>query len=146
MSHQPEVVQKAQAEVVGRSFHRFVEPHTGCLEPHKIRTARNKIPIAIFELSREEAIRRGYWTGDPGDDPNVAADPFYGYDGHAPLPPIAEQNGEPQATADEPVGIDAEREAGICINDDEKLDDVRELMEDFDFGRDDENWGIDVYC
>ncbi|KAJ7601604.1 hypothetical protein DFH06DRAFT_1025391 [Mycena polygramma] len=113
---------------------------------HKVRTARNKTPIAMFELSRETAIRRGYWTGDPGDDLATAADPLYGYDGEAPLPPIGDQDGEPSAVAQEPVGIDAEREAGICINDDEELQGVQDLMPDFDFGRDDENWGIDVYC
>ncbi|KAJ7447926.1 hypothetical protein B0H11DRAFT_1878548 [Mycena galericulata] len=113
---------------------------------HKIRTARNKTPIAIFELSREQAIRRGYWTGDMGDDLETAADPLYGYDGKAPQPPVTDQNGEPDVVSPEPAGIEAEREAGICINDDEELRDVQGLMEDFDFERDDENWGIDVYC
>ncbi|KAJ7681188.1 hypothetical protein B0H17DRAFT_1076699 [Mycena rosella] len=113
---------------------------------HKVRTARNKTPIAMFELSRETAIRRGYWTGDMGDDLNTAADPLYGYDGEAPLPPITEQHGEPEIVSQEPVGIDAEREAGICVNDDDELREVQELMPDFDFGRNDENWGIDVYC
>ncbi|KAJ7694335.1 hypothetical protein B0H17DRAFT_1131977 [Mycena rosella] len=100
----------------------------------------------MFELSRETAIRRGYWTGDMGDDLNTAADPLYGYDGEAPLPPITEQHGEPEIVSQEPVGIDAEREADICVNDDDELRGVQELMPDFDFGRNDENWGIDVYC
>lgn len=113
---------------------------------HKIRTARNKTPIAIFELSREQAIRRGYWTSDMGDDLDTVADPLYGYDGEAPQPPIAEQAGEPDVVVPEPAGIEAQREAGICVNDDEELADVQALMEDFDFQRDDENWGIDVYC
>ncbi|KAJ6479899.1 hypothetical protein C8R47DRAFT_983223 [Mycena vitilis] len=113
---------------------------------HKIRTAHNKTPLAIFELSRETAIRRGYWTGDPGDDPGTAADPLYGYDGEGPLPPVSEQHGEPENVSQEPVGIEAEREAGICINDDEELQGAWDLMDDFDFDRDDENWGIDVYC
>ncbi|KAJ7669797.1 hypothetical protein B0H17DRAFT_1086436 [Mycena rosella] len=64
----------------------------------------------------------------------------------APLPPITEQHGEPEIVSQEPVGIDAEREAGICVNDDDELREVQELMPDFDFGRNDENWGIDVYC
>jgi len=54
---------------------------------HKLRTMRNKTPIAIFELSRQAAITRGYWTGDPGDDHQTASDPMYGFDGEAPLPP-----------------------------------------------------------
>jgi hypothetical protein len=41
---------------------------------------KTRFPIAIFELGREEAIHRGYRTGDPGSDPNVAADPLFGYD------------------------------------------------------------------
>ncbi|KAJ7868032.1 hypothetical protein B0H14DRAFT_3558313 [Mycena olivaceomarginata] len=63
-----------------------------------------------------------------------------------PLPPIADQNLEPGEVPEEPVGIDVEREAGICLNNDEELADVRELMADFDFAKDDENWGINVYC
>ncbi|KAJ6467135.1 hypothetical protein C8R47DRAFT_990495 [Mycena vitilis] len=109
---------------------------------HKIRTAGNRSPIAIFELSRETAMRRGYWTGDNGDDLASASDPLYGYDGEAPTPPVGD-NETPGAT---PVGIQAEREAGICLNDDEELRDVRDLMDDFDFDEDDGNWGIDVYC
>ncbi|KAF8182195.1 hypothetical protein K438DRAFT_1600950 [Mycena galopus ATCC 62051] len=124
---------------------------------HKIRTAGNKTPIAIFELSRETAIRRGYctisfnsayWTGDNGNDLATATDPFYGYDGDAPQPPIAEQDDEPDSVSEEPDGITAERAAGIlyhpyiCINDDEELHDTYQQMSDFDFGRDDENWGI----
>ncbi|KAF8170871.1 hypothetical protein K438DRAFT_1982432 [Mycena galopus ATCC 62051] len=113
---------------------------------HKIHTAGNKTPIAIFELSRETAIRRGYWTGDNGDDLATATDPFYGYDGDAPQPPVAEQDDEPDSVSEEPDGIAAERAAGICIDDDEELHDTYQQMSDFDFGRDDENWGIDFYC
>ncbi|KAJ6504971.1 hypothetical protein C8R45DRAFT_817521 [Mycena sanguinolenta] len=113
---------------------------------HKIRTAGHRTPIAIFELSRETAIRRGYWTGDNGDDLETVADPLYGYDGDASHPPRADQQDEPDCTSDEPAGIEAEREAGICINDDEELEYARAQMGDFDFSRDDENWGIDVYC
>ena len=43
----------------------------------------NKTPIAIFELSRQAAITRSYWTGDPGDDYPTASDPMYGFDGEA---------------------------------------------------------------
>ncbi|KAF7371393.1 Ethylene-and jasmonate-responsive plant defensin [Mycena sanguinolenta] len=113
---------------------------------HKIRTAGHRTPIAIFELSREMAIQRGYWTGDNGDDLQTAADSLYGYDGDAPHPPAADRQDEPECSSEEPAGIEAEREAGICINDDEELEYAREQMGDFDFGRDDENWGIDVYC
>ncbi|KAJ7153363.1 hypothetical protein C8R46DRAFT_826528, partial [Mycena filopes] len=111
---------------------------------HRIRTAGNRTPIAIFELSRETAIRRGYWTGDMGDDLATASDPLYGYDGEAPMPPAGAEDGDSPSTA--PTGIQAEREAGICLNDDEELDGVRGLRHDFDFDAEDGNWGIDVYC
>ena len=111
---------------------------------HKIRTAGNRTPIAIFELSRETAIRRGYWTGDMGDNLVTASDPLYGYDGEAPIPPAV--SGESDQLEVPPHGIEAERDAGICLNDDEELESVRALMSDFDFYADDGNWGIDVYC
>ncbi|KAF7311732.1 Integrase catalytic domain-containing protein [Mycena indigotica] len=47
---------------------------------HKLRTEREKTPTAIFELSRQNAIRLGYWTGDPGDD-IADVSPDYGVDG-----------------------------------------------------------------
>lgn len=113
---------------------------------HKIRTERNKTPVALFEISREQAIQRGYWTGDPGDAiERVANDPLYGYDGEAPLPPVGETDDVPDSS-DPPVGVDAEREAGVCINDDAELIAVKELMPEFDFEEEDNNWGIDVYC
>ncbi|KAJ6553847.1 hypothetical protein B0H10DRAFT_1848712 [Mycena sp. CBHHK59/15] len=112
---------------------------------HQIRTERNKTPVALYELSREAAINHGYWTGDPGDDAaRVANDPLYGYDGDAPLPPPGEADDVVNTSAT-PVGPEAEREAGICVNDDDELAAVKELMPDFDFEEDDQNWGIDVY-
>ncbi|KAJ6612180.1 hypothetical protein B0H10DRAFT_2053277 [Mycena sp. CBHHK59/15] len=115
---------------------------------HKIRTERNKTPVAIYELSREYALARGYWTGDPGDDVEVVAnDPLYGYDGEAPLPPPGESADNPDGLmGGEPVGVEAEREAGISLNDDDELAAIKELMPDFDFEEDDGNWGIEVYC
>ncbi|KAJ7459642.1 hypothetical protein B0H11DRAFT_1737075 [Mycena galericulata] len=114
---------------------------------HKIRTERNKTPVAIFELSRESAIARGYWTGDPGDDlESVTNDPLYGYDGEAPLPPANEVGDDDVNTPEALTGINAERDAGICLNDDDELAAIKELMPDFDFEEEDRNWGIDVYC
>ncbi|GLB34620.1 hypothetical protein LshimejAT787_0201850 [Lyophyllum shimeji] len=46
----------------------------------------------------------------------------------------------------EPVGLEAERDAGIFLNDDDELEQVKDVMEGFDFEEDDGNWGIDVYC
>ncbi|KAF7353177.1 Ethylene-and jasmonate-responsive plant defensin [Mycena sanguinolenta] len=112
---------------------------------HKIRTAGHRTPIALYELSRETAIARGYWTGDMGGDLQTASDPLYGYDGEAPNPPAGSEL-DSEALSPVPTGIQAEREAGICLNDDEELARVQEVMHDFDFAEDDGNWGIDVYC
>ncbi|KAJ7239702.1 hypothetical protein C8J57DRAFT_1245817 [Mycena rebaudengoi] len=64
---------------------------------HKIRTAGNKTPIAIYQLNRERAINRGYWTGDPGDDLLTASHPSYGEDPSERLPPPDELSGGPTA-------------------------------------------------
>lgn len=76
---------------------------------HRIRTARNKSPLAIYKLSREKAINRGYWTGDPGDDLDTVNDPDYGCDGDAPLATGENMAGEPGSRRDEPpCGSDEE--------------------------------------
>ncbi|KAJ7183595.1 hypothetical protein C8R46DRAFT_884066 [Mycena filopes] len=114
---------------------------------HRMRTQRDKTPIAVYELSRTAAITRGYWTGDPGDDANVvASDPLYGYDGEAPLPPALGANDEPLERTQQPVGTAGEREGGILVNDDDDLLAAKGLLGEFDCDRDDGNWGIEVYC
>lgn len=113
---------------------------------HKIRTERNKTPVALYELSRETAIQRGYWTGDPGDSVEDASDPLYGVDGHAPPPPSNEASEDPANVSDDPRGLEEERTAGITTNHDSELEEGRHLLADVDFLRDDEFWGIDVYC
>ncbi|KAJ7663756.1 hypothetical protein DFH06DRAFT_986261 [Mycena polygramma] len=114
---------------------------------HKVRTAGNKTPLAIFQLSREKAINRGYWTGDPGDDINTASDPTYGQDPEAPLPPLDEMQNDPAAPdyAEYP-DVSAEREAGILINDDEEVQECKDILSDMDLMSEDGNWGIDHYC
>ncbi len=115
---------------------------------HKIRTERNRTPVALFELSREKAILRGYWTGDPGDSlADVQDDPSYGVDDRAPPPPPDETRTDPGGHGEQPpVGdTDAERGAGVVINSEDELERAKEIMSDFDFDRDDKNWGIDVY-
>ncbi|KAK7015753.1 Integrase catalytic domain-containing protein [Favolaschia claudopus] len=111
---------------------------------HRMRTQHDKTPIAIYELSRTAAITRGYWTGDPGDDLNIASDPLYGFDGDATLPPANPD--EPVERTEQPTGTEAERAGGILVNGDEDLTAAAELLGDFDCDRDDGNWGIEVYC
>ncbi|KAJ7182229.1 hypothetical protein C8R43DRAFT_1054246 [Mycena crocata] len=112
---------------------------------HRLRTEHDKTPVAIYELSREAALIRGYWTGDPGDTVD-AVDPMYGYDGEAPALPTDVTSGEPLQRSEQPLGTTAERDGGILVNADEELDAAKELLGDFDCERDDGNWGIEVYC
>ncbi|KAJ7673212.1 hypothetical protein DFH06DRAFT_58455 [Mycena polygramma] len=114
---------------------------------HKIRTANNKSPHAIYELSREKAINRGYWTGDPGDDVATASDPSYGVDSNEPLPPLDELANDPDAlNANEFADAAAEQEAGVYVNHDDEVEEMRMALGDFDYMADDGNWGIDAYC
>jgi hypothetical protein len=114
---------------------------------HKIRTAGNKTPTAIYELSRQHAINRGYWTGDPGDDLETASDPTYGHDPTMPMPPADELSSDPNAAISEeyadPV---AEEEAGVFVTGDEEIEEARDILRDWDFVMEDGNWGIDMYC
>lgn len=98
---------------------------------HKIRTANSKAPVAIYELSRQKAINQGYWSGDCGDDVSCV-NGYYGVEG-------ATEEG----IAMPPVDVD---DPNVALNDDEDIAEARALLEGFDFGEDDGNWGIDVYC
>jgi hypothetical protein len=51
-----------------------------------MRSAKNKTPYVIYKLSREKAINRAYWTGNPGDDLSTASHPSCGEDSNEPLP------------------------------------------------------------
>ncbi|EJF59965.1 hypothetical protein DICSQDRAFT_44550, partial [Dichomitus squalens LYAD-421 SS1] len=115
---------------------------------HKLRTERNRPPIALYELSREQAILQGYWTGDPGDPvEDVRFDPGYGIDGDAPVPPADERHTDPTMPSEEPVDLDeeSERAAGIALNTNEELERAREVLFDFNFEQEDEDWGKNVY-
>lgn len=68
---------------------------------HQMSTEGSKSPLALFSISRQTAITRNYWTGDPGDPPEQALDPYYGFDGEAPMPPAQEQAEDPQELAEE---------------------------------------------
>lgn len=105
---------------------------------HKVRTAGNKTPTAMWNLSRTEAISHGYWTGDPGDSFEVAEDPLYGCDGAAPFPPEDE-------LAEDPAGLDAHDAAGTELNENADIEHAKDLLGEFDFEEDDGNWGIEVY-
>ncbi|KAJ7059255.1 hypothetical protein C8F01DRAFT_989671 [Mycena amicta] len=113
---------------------------------HKIRTARNKTPTAIYELSRVKAIRLGYWTGDPGDDLATAGQEGYGQDAGA-HPPADELAVDPQAVDyTEFADADAEAAAGVFVNNADEIDEMRRALGEFDFAAEDGNNGLDVYC
>jgi hypothetical protein len=112
---------------------------------HKLRTEGNKTPIAIYKLSCETAITRGYWTGDPGDDVATALDPLYGFDGEAPMPPAAESL-DGAEEGEEPSNTDEERATGISMNGDDELHEATEMLAGLDLNAEDGNWGIEVYC
>ncbi|KAL0567248.1 hypothetical protein V5O48_014747 [Marasmius crinis-equi] len=115
---------------------------------HRMRTAKNKSPLALYELSREVAINRGYWTGDPGDDLATASDPSYGQE-DGDLPPLDELRADPQHPEYQEYESRAQEKAdGVYVNDDEEIVEGREFFaaQGFDTTRDDQNWGIDVYC
>ncbi|KAF7354472.1 Integrase catalytic domain-containing protein [Mycena venus] len=114
---------------------------------HRMRTEKHKSPCAIYELSRERAINRGYWTGDPRDDLATASHPSYGEDSNAPLPPLDELANDPEAPDyTEFADATAEREAGVFVNDNDEVAEMKAALGDFDYLADDGNWGIDVYC
>ncbi|KAF8160200.1 hypothetical protein K438DRAFT_1619522, partial [Mycena galopus ATCC 62051] len=113
---------------------------------HKIRTARHRTPVAIYALSREKAIRLGYWTGDPGDSVDEAAQPGYGVDLNSSRPPLDEVADDPQQADHEEMDPNHEREAGIFVNHYDEIAEVRETLNNFDFKKEDDNYGIKVYC
>lgn len=100
---------------------------------HQLRTEHHKTPLALYELSREHAKTRGYWTGDPGDDVQTAQHLSYGLEDE-------EVPGDHQ--------VPEEDSGSIRVNEDEDITFAREAFQKMDFNtaRDDSNWGIDVYC
>lgn len=112
---------------------------------HKVHTAGNKTPLALYQLSREQAINQGYWTGDPGDDLD-AVDTMYGEDGEAGLPPANELSDDPvDRSHREFFSTDEERNAGIFVVDDEEIQEAMSKLGDMDFDIDDGNYGLNLY-
>lgn len=114
---------------------------------HKVRTAGNKTPTALYQLSREKAITQGYWTGDAGDDIETASDPWYGYDPAGGSPPDDELDTDPDSIdRGEYEDAETERRAGVFVNEDYKICEAREILKDMDCLAEDGNSGIDIYC
>ena len=100
-----------------------------------------KSPLAIYELSKTAAMNAGYWDSDPGDTITDASHPDYGRDPGAPNPPHEDQR-------DDGMGIGMDQSAESCVDYDKELSAIQEILEDLDIdtNRDDDNWGIEVYC
>ncbi|KAK0218599.1 hypothetical protein EDD85DRAFT_924154 [Armillaria nabsnona] len=102
---------------------------------HQLCTEHYKTPIVIYELSWETAIRQGYWTGNPGDNADqVHSNPHYGIDRDIE----DDYSYAPPETQEDPADTE--------VNCEEDINMAREMMGNFDFERDDMNWGIEVYC
>ena len=104
---------------------------------HKLRTVRNKTPIAIYELSRETAI-----TQVTGRVTQVMMLPrlwtlcMYRFDGEAPMPPAAESLDDAEE-GEEPSNTDEERAASISMNGDDELHETMEMLAGLDLNADD---------
>lgn len=114
---------------------------------HKIRTDHNRSPVVLYELSREQAINRGYWTGDAGDPlEEVQNNPRYGVDSSSTFTGDNQDSEGQREDIPLDIDLDTQRERGLLLNKDDEIEEVQALMRDFDFDRDDGNWGIEVYC
>lgn len=98
---------------------------------HQIRTAHYRTPVAMYELSRQQLMNQGVWTGDVGDNISLV-DGWYGVEGV-----------EDAGLAVPPVDPS---DPNSALHDDADIQEAREALGDFDFTEDDGNWGIDVYC
>ncbi|KAE9383941.1 hypothetical protein BT96DRAFT_843082 [Gymnopus androsaceus JB14] len=105
---------------------------------HQVRTAGNKMPIALYEISCEHAKTHGYWTGDPGDDIHTASHSMYGL----------EDELDSRGTPGDHSVPEEDDNTNIRVNEDEDLVFVRNAFREmeFDLEKDDGNWGIEVYC
>ena len=112
---------------------------------HKVRTAGNKTSLALYQISREQAINKGYWTGDPGDDITNIGD-SYGHDEQESFPPADELEEDLTEPHYESMTPEEEREAGIFVDNDDEIKYARECLKGMDFMEDDGNYGIDTYC
>lgn len=115
---------------------------------HRLRTEHHKSPVSIYELSREKAKTIGYWNSDPGDDLPTASDPHYGEE-DGEIPPLDELHLDPDGPNYTAYNSkEEERQNGVFINDDDEVKEGRDFFTrtSFDWRRDDDNWGINVYC
>ncbi|PPQ84526.1 hypothetical protein CVT25_007618 [Psilocybe cyanescens] len=114
---------------------------------HKVCTAGNKSPLALYQINHEHAINQVYWTGDLGDDVEDVEEEGYGRDPEESSPPADELKVDPKAANyNKFPDTEHERNAGLFINDDEEIKQARGHLDGMDLEADDGNFGIDIYC
>lgn len=105
---------------------------------HRIRTAGNRSPLALYELSRTRAINAGYWRTDAGDTAQEAGLEGYGVD---PEPCGADMHDQlPGSTGQGEIN---HRSASLAS--DAELDVVSLLLAGLDLQADDGAWGTQVF-
>jgi len=112
---------------------------------HKLCTAGNRSPVALYELSREQAIAGRYWTGDPGDDLENIDDDYGQEDRMGAMPPPDELVDDAAAADYSELNPEREKEAGIFVNEDEEIALAQSVLE-IDPLADDGNNSIEIYC
>ncbi|KAF8587975.1 hypothetical protein K439DRAFT_1336532 [Ramaria rubella] len=108
---------------------------------HKICTAGNKTPTALFELSKMKAHNSGYWYSDLGDTPTDANDPEYGVDPEACTPPTNE-------LTEDLIQLNRQEDIphrGASMETDKELAKAAELLKDIDLQAPDTDWGTSTY-
>ncbi|KAJ3567916.1 hypothetical protein NP233_g6054 [Leucocoprinus birnbaumii] len=132
-----------KAFIRGRSVHNvrierlwrdhFLNDFKAFWNHHSLRTASNKTPIAIYELSKTKAINLGYWNNDPGDAAS-SVDGLYGFDGEETPVPEAELLRE------------HDYQSGRDSDDGPALAEARNVLNGLPVDSDDGNHGINWYC
>ena len=103
---------------------------------HQIRTAGNRTPVALYELSRTRAINGGYWHIDAGDPIGMANDPIYG----------VETDIYPPTTEATDAGGDREApNQSASLQTDAEIEVVQQLLMGIDLQEDDQAWGKRVF-
>jgi len=122
----------------GQRIQKSLDEMKAAWNAHSLRGEGNQSPDLLWNISKTEAIANGTWP-DPGDPVHIAASSLYGVDDEDDIsPPIQEID-------EDPDDVQAEVDDGIRVNTDAELREAQQLLADFDFNRDDGNWGIDVY-
>jgi len=104
---------------------------------HKVRTAGNRTPVALFELSRTRAINGGYWNGDPRGHRADAGPAACGVNAEAPLHAFSQEQGDPANTQSR----EDLYHGSASLHTDLELEVASELLKGLDLTEEDGEWG-----